>query len=435
VKLRRIALCLILAAGTAPAQTRKTSPRALPASAHKLVAIEVEGSHRYSPQEVIRASGLEPGKAATDSDFKRAVQVLGESGAFSSVSYDFHADPEGTKLKFQLQDSDKFVPARFDNFVWFSDQELQDYLRAHVPLYKGELPVGGDLAQQVSDALQALLIEHKVPGAAEFIRAGEDGGGVQALVFTNEQANVRVHSVSVSGVDLTLQDKLEPASSKLKGAQYSTETLHQLATQQLLPVLTSAGYLRASLGEPEPKVIEQDGDDCVVDVTFPVDLGRQYTLAGIEWAGNKVFGAEKLQSMVHLQAGAVVNRVQLANDLEDVKRLYGSKGYMGVKIDAAPQFDDSGGTVHYRLEVQEGEVYKMGDLDIRGLDRPTSDKIDLAWEMRSGDAYDTTYFKRRFVDQLKDVIDVGEWSVSMQEYPNQNDKTVDVTLHFAKRSR
>jgi len=64
---------------------------------------------------------------------------LGDTGAFSDVGYTFSYSGMGTKLEFQVVDADKFLPAHFEDFVWFSDQELHARLKRHVPLFNGEI--------------------------------------------------------------------------------------------------------------------------------------------------------------------------------------------------------------------------------------------------------------------------------------------------------
>ncbi len=152
--------CLSISAGLAQAP-RKLTPKDLPPSAFKLISIKTTGTKRYKSEEIIAATGLQIGQTVSEDDFKKAARLLGETGAFGDVLYSFQYSAEGTKLDLQVQDAERFVPARFDNLVWFSDQELLDQLHAQVPLFQGQLPVAGDLADQVSNALQALLILHK----------------------------------------------------------------------------------------------------------------------------------------------------------------------------------------------------------------------------------------------------------------------------------
>ena len=130
MRFRIIHLVLLLACcSLVSAQTRKPS-KPLPPSAFKLVSIKVTGTKRYSPDKIIAASGLQIGQTVSEDDFKLVSRHLGETGAFSDVAYAFQFSPEGTKLDLQLTDADRFVPAGFDNLVWFSDKELlNDYAR------------------------------------------------------------------------------------------------------------------------------------------------------------------------------------------------------------------------------------------------------------------------------------------------------------------
>src|SRR5271155_1340400 len=109
------------------AQTKSSAGagnRPLPSMSYKLIAVKVTGSKRFTSDEVGAASGLPVGTVAHEEDFKKAARQLGESGAFSNISYKFSYSEAGTKLEFQVTDADKFVPAHFADFVWFTDEDL-----------------------------------------------------------------------------------------------------------------------------------------------------------------------------------------------------------------------------------------------------------------------------------------------------------------------
>src|SRR5580704_1263588 len=127
-------------------QVNKSSSKALPSTAFKLISVQVKGAKRYKQDEVVAATGLELGQTVGEDDFKRAVQRLGDTGAFTEVAYSFQYSALGTKLELQVSENDQLVPARFDNLVWFTDQELRDKLQARLPLFQGQLPLAGNLA-------------------------------------------------------------------------------------------------------------------------------------------------------------------------------------------------------------------------------------------------------------------------------------------------
>src|SRR5271168_3502644 len=118
-------------------------PQSLPPSAYKLIAVKVTGSKRFTSEDIAAASGLPVGTVARDDDFKKAARQLGESGAFSNITYTFSYSAAGTKLEFQVADADKFIPVRFTDFVWFPEEDLLQKLHERIPLFKAELPING----------------------------------------------------------------------------------------------------------------------------------------------------------------------------------------------------------------------------------------------------------------------------------------------------
>jgi len=423
--------------GAAFAQApRKLAPKDLPPEAFKLIEIKTTGTKRYKPEEIVAASGLQIGQTASEDDFKKAARLLGDSGAFGDVQYSFSYSAEGTKLELQLQDAQQFVPVRFDNLVWFSDQELLDQAHAQVPLFQGQLPVGGDLADQVSTALQNLMIARNLQGRVDYLRAtaGEDGP-IEAFVFSVTGPRIQIRNVVFSGASAPELALLEGVAKKMQGADFSRSILRVQEDKDFLPIYLARGYLKAALGDAEAKVIQEGAHETSVDVTFAVDPGRQYKLDGVNIAGTKSLDAEALMALTHAQFDQPANAVQLDSDIVAMKKLYGTRGFMAAKIQPNPEFDDAASTVKYVLLIREGDVYTMGDLEIRGLDSHTTARLEDDWKLRGGDTYDSSYPKK-FLEQVnKEISLLGDWNTSVRESVNAEEKTVDVSLRFDPKSR
>jgi len=421
---------ILLAAGLAFGQARKPADKDLPPSAFKLVAVSVTGGERYKSEDVLAASGLEIGETVHEEDFKDAARRLGDSGAFREISYSFQYAPEGTKLQFQVQDAQAFVPARFENVVWFSDQELLDQIHQRVPLFRGQLPVNGGLADLVSEALQALLIEKSIQGSAEYVRAGPDNGPVEAFVFSVSGPRISVRNFDFHGADPGMLPLLQAAAQRIDVREYSRSALRTQGHKYLLPVYLARGYLKASFGDPQARVVESTADEATVDVSFAVDPGPQYVLSGIELAGNKVFSTETLRGLIHVPLNQPADVVQLARDLESMENLYGTRGFMAAKITSEHQMDDARRTLLCKITVSEGDVFTMGELDIRGVDSETTARLRNMWTIRNGEPYDSSYPERFAEQAYKQVALLKNSKADIHESPNPSDKTVDVTLRF-----
>jgi outer membrane protein assembly factor BamA len=435
VRLRYVLPLVLLFTVAATAQTRKLSAKELPPSAFKLIAVNVTGNQRYTPQEITDLAGLKLGQTVGDSDFKLAVQHLGDTGAFTDLAYSYQYSDQGTRLTLQVTENDKLVAARFDNIVWYSDKELLEKLHERVPLFHGQLPVAGNLADQVSDALQALLIERNVQGRVDYLRSAPENGPIDAIVYSIRGNDIRIRNMEFAGASAAERGPLQDAAKPLEGTDYSRTVLRVQEEKVFLPVYLERGYLKTSFGDAQAKVVAGTASPTLVDVTFPVDPGLQYKVSEVQISGQSAFPVSQLRPIIHLQTGQPANAVQLEEDLLAMRKLYGTKGYMAVTIHPDPEMDDTQSTVKYLIAIQEGAVYKMGELTIEGLDTQTTARLQEDWKLRGGDPYDASY-PRRFLDETnQELAGMGAWKISVHEAVDDKEKVVDLTLHYDPQSR
>jgi outer membrane protein assembly factor BamA len=408
----------------------------------KLIAITAAGSKRFTSADIAASSGLQIGFIAVDDDFKKAARRLAETGAFTDVSYTFSYSSEGTKLELQVTDSSKFLPAHFEDFVWFSDEEIQKRLHERLPLFHGDLPVSGSLPDLVSDVLQAMLVEDNIPGLVQYLRPSNRGGPTSLFIYSVSGVLIRVHNIEFSGAGADEQPLLEAAAKKLPDHEYTRTGLANFAQRELLQVYHAHGYLKAAFGTPSPKVVKlTPGDpslenhpdvpnEAFVDVTFPVTPGPQFKISAMEWVGNREFPTEKLQALVHARPGQVANTVQLADDLLEIKKLYGSRGYITATFKTEAALDDAASTVVLHMEVKEESVYHMGELQFRGLDNSLMAKLRAIWKLRPGDVYDLGYIDEFWPEADKLLPANFDWEHTVHLTANIRDKSVDVDIQY-----
>jgi len=446
MKVTLTTLFLVLCAGLSTSATgQSTTPKPIsqmPPSARQLIAIKVSGSKRYSEADIAAATGLQIGSAVSDDDFKKASRRLGDLGVFTDIAYNFSYSSAGTKLEFHVTDVAKFVPAYFEDFVWFSDDQLRKRIKEHAPLFDGELPIFGRLADEVSDVLQAMLVENSIPGHVEYQRVAKPDGPVDSIHYHVTDVLIRVRDIKFNGAAPADLPALEAAGRRLPELQYSRSRLNQLVQRQLLPVYFERGYLKAEFGDPQPEVVKQPAADneegprnqTVVDVTFAVKPGMQYKLKSLEWSGNHVFPTADLQKMVRAEPGRPANTIRLVDNIKDIQKLYGSRGFIAATIKSEEDFDDAAGTVAIRLVVSEGDIYHMGELEFRGLDNGLTAKLRSAWKLRPGEVFNAAYLSEYLPTAHNLLPSTLDWDVDSHVTANVRDKTVDVDLIYSVKA-
>jgi outer membrane protein assembly factor BamA len=441
-----LVFCVASLCGPAQTQVRPSgSAQPIPAADSRLIEIKVTGSKRFTQEEIAAATGLLRGATVDDTVFRKAARQLGETGAFNDISYSFSYSSAGTRLAFQVTDADKFVPARFTDFVWFSDRELIQKVHERIPLFSGELPTTGRLPDQVSDILQATLVENNIPGNVQYQRTAGPKGELASIDYNVANVTIRIHEVKFTGAEGPELAVLEPAARKLSGRDYSRTLLNSFIEHALLATYRERGYLKAACAAIQPKVVKAgaSGDDrgesdrhavTLVDVTLAVTPGIQYKLKGWDWSGNKNVKTDELQALLHAKPGQPANALQLEDDLHTVQQLYGSRGYVTATIKVDAHYDDADGTVAYQLAVTEGYLYRMGELAFRGIDNNLTARLRAAWKIRPGDVYDVTYLKD-FLPQARKLLPATiDWEVTPHVTAIARDKTVDVDLQYTAKA-
>jgi len=283
------------------------------ADSYHLVRILVRGSKRYTEADLVRATGLSLNSHVSSDDLKNVANRLGGSGAFSSVQYLFKPaiGTDGIEADFDLTDAPQFLPALFDNFVWFSSDELQTSLRNALPLYDGTLPTSGSLPEDVIAALSKLLASKNLPNQVSYMMQGEMGKPPKAFLYKVENANLNVGEINFSGANHLEPNLVKQTTAPLKSTEYLYSTAESFLRFRIGDLYLQRGFLKAVLTEIKPRAAQSGA----VDLDVTVNEGEQFRLASYMWTGNNSINSDELSRHLHLKTEEPVNALKLIEDL------------------------------------------------------------------------------------------------------------------------
>ncbi len=393
-----------------------------------VVKISVTGLSRYQEADVIAASGLRAGTQVTSDDLQAASDRLGASGAFASVEYRFIGVPTGVSVVFRVKESEEVVPAVFDNFVWFTREELIRKVRAEVPLFHGSLPLAGDMQEQVRAALERVLASQDLVGKVTLLPEAQLGDVVRGYLYRAEGAEVVVAAAGLEGVQQVDAAPLYELIQPLVGQAYRYGVLRDFGLS-FRPLYWKHGYLEAAFDEPRVRVTGREGARTSVAITFPVREGRPFRYAGMVWSGNTLFSADELSRKIELMPGQPADAIKLEYDLAKVRGLYGSRGYMGARLDTKPALGPTG-EARFEVAIEEGEVFRMGSLEIQApdLEGSTRARLRQTWKILTGAVYDSGYKKQYMVD-TRPLLPAGStWEFTYREELDDKNKVVNLLI-------
>ncbi|HEV7796698.1 MAG TPA: POTRA domain-containing protein [Pyrinomonadaceae bacterium] len=401
--------------------------------------IEFQGLQQITPDQALATSGLKPDQPFKVEEIDAAAQRLLDSGIFNQIGYRTRTVGNKVTITFQVEEArGGESPVVFDNFIWFTEEQLQDAVRREVPAFAGHAPNLGKTPEAITRALQQLLAEHKLPGTVTYLASSDLSGRVLGHVFSVTGVKLPICTFHFPGAKNISEAKLVGTAKEMADADYSSELVRAFAGMKLYAIYREAGQLRAKfaapMGLPDPKC--KNG----VDVTIPVDEGLIYSWGPADWSGANALTADQLNQILGAKPGEVANGLQFDKGVLAVMKAYGREGHLDVRVRPTPEFDDNARQVVYKIEVREGPQYRMGSLLFKGLTERDAKALRGAWRLRRGEIFDQGYLEDFFKSDLGNAMQrlfeerqaVGKPPPRVETHlnPNKETLTVDVTLEL-----
>lgn len=431
-----MACALLSLAPVAPRAAAQTA--AIPATS-VIGKLDFTGSKHFSGAEVAAEAGLKLGQAVSRQDLQNVANNLARLGVFERVGYRYTEIPgDRIAVQFTLEDAPT-VPVLFDNFPWFTDRELDTAIRQAVPLYHGTAPRGGAMIDEMTAALDKLLPGRGVSGKVEHTLLAQPFGDGMLMQFRVAGPSLLVGSLRYGDSLAQDSEKLRDRNPALLGKPFSRFRIEIFENEQVRPLYLATGHIRVRFGPPQARFT--GNPDLPISakkllVVLPIDPGPVFHLSGVAWTGDTVLAPAALSTLLNVKPGDLADGMKLQAGWERIEREYRHRGYLDVKLDWQPSFDNASAAVSYHVAVTEGPQYHMGKLVITGLSLEAQDALRLRWELRPGQVFDGTYFdsmltrierptRQIFGDMPVHYSKMGHW---LRTHPKT--RTVDVLLDF-----
>ena len=137
-----------------------------------------------------------------------------------------------------------------------------------------------------------------------------------------------------------------------------------------------------------------------------------------------------------MKPGDIADGLKIESLWRKIESEYTRHGYLNVKLNPQPQFDDAAHRVSYRVNIVEGPQYRMGEMVVTGLSLDAEKKLRQVWLIAPGAVFDASYFERLAKELARPSVEIfGEMPVHYTQFghflrPDTDKHTVDVLLDF-----
>ena len=95
-------------------------------------------------------------------------------------------------------------------------------------------------------------------------------------------------------------------------------------------------------------------------VVQALEEGRRYRLGDLRVVDMKAFPESRLRDLFPIQRGVIFSRETIAGGLENLRRLYGSEGYVNFAAVPNTEFDETQASINLLVDIDEGASFPLG---------------------------------------------------------------------------
>lgn len=335
-----------------------------------VTAVEFTGLKRTSKVLVEDLARVRPGDTLDPASLDAAVTRLLRSGRFLSATYDVQDHGDGVAVVFKLHEQGVITAIRIEGNARFSNRQLLDEIGVKIGA-----PVDWFA---VRDGQDAIATRYHQAGFGDVVvtfdrEQVQDNG---ELVYTIEEGpEVRIEKVLFEGNTaftdgvLARQVTTKPKLWIFRAGLFDKDRV-ETDVAALQNYYRDRGYLDARVGYRREAGGRQGG----LIVVFTIEEGTKYAIEGIEFHGSTVFSVQEFNAMIVSAVGDTVKRQQIDADAQSIRSRYWELGYINAVVRPVRVFSERPGLVRVTMEIEEGERFRVGRVEVRGNLR-TQDKV------------------------------------------------------------
>ncbi len=389
----------------------KDSPKTGTATQQQLVeSVDIQGNRRLKDDDLLYYIKTRPGDVFNKAQLERDLQELLSLNFFDKVKTRVLTEEGvrgGVNVIFEVAELPIIRDLQFEGLKAVPESEiLKAFREQRVGISKESIynPVN---AQKGIRVIREQLASKGYPNAKVTVKDEEVSATSTAVTFVVEQGyRSRIVEIEFEGNSVFKDGELRGAMqyvretgliSRFKGQDIlDLRKLQADLQRNVLSYMFSKGYFQARIGEPQvvglgykrtgfpilssfPIPLVTSKDD-TLKIIVPITEGRVFRVGDLKVEGNSIFSEQQILSGVGLRKGEIVDGKRLQTAVyEDLKKAYGSQGFVLYNAEFDPTFKDNPanpneGIVDITITIDEGKQFRLRRLEFTG-NTFTRDKI------------------------------------------------------------
>jgi len=444
------------------------SPAPQVSAARKVESIEVFGNRRI-PQETIKYNiQTKAGDTLNPDVIRRDIKTLYAQGYFDDIRVDEKEGKNGgVILVFTVQEKRLIRSIDFTGINTISKSDILDKLKERKIGISQESPYDPSRIRRVEGAIKAMLAEKGHQDATVDTETEDVPPNSIKLTFkVNEGPAVKVDRIAIEGNkvfsarELKRQMKLIKEVSLLttftgKNTYYDLKLADDITRIRMY--YADHGYVRANILDPVVETQSKMVSRTLPLIKPPFPLGvplpfwkkkvnryyitlkieenDQYKVGEVKVTGAKAFDENFIKAVMGFVPGQVFNESLLRKGFDNLKKLYGSRGYVNFTPLPIQDIDEQNKLVNLTINVDEDRQFTVNRIAFTG-NTTTRDKVIRREVMvNEGEVFNSSLWDLSLLrlNQLGYFEEIKTEDAEVK--PSPTESTIDINLKVKERGR
>ncbi len=217
-------------------------------------------------------------------------------------------------------------------------------------------------------------------------------------------------------------------------------------TERVRRALQDRGYFRAGVADPITHIRNEGGLSFFtfrprqgkrIDIRIPVEEGQRYRLGGVTFTGNAhVQNVKALRAQFPTKDGEWFNATAVGKGLDNLRKAYGSLGYINFTAVPTPRIDDAKHQVFLDIDIDEGKPFTVSRIEFQGNTITRDRVIRRELLIEEGAPYNSNLWETSLLrlNQL-DYFDPLKVDQDTETHPDHENGTVSLLLKVHEKGK
>jgi len=423
--------------------------------------IRVIGNRRIPRETVLARLFTHPGDTYDPATIERDFNSLWNTGYFENLQIAREDTPKGIVLDIIVKEKPTIREINYKGLNSVSTSDVLDrFKKEHVTGFSVESPYDPTRLARAIDVIRALLAEH----GHQFATVKPEiktipPSSVEVNFIIKEGPTVKVGNITFTGNHAVGSRDLRAAMRNLRpigiphsiflenifARTYDASKLEE-DTERVRRALQDRGYFRATVNDPTTHIRNEGGLSFFtfrprqgkrIDIRIPVDEGPRYRLGGVTFTGNaNVKNVKALRAQFPTKDGELFNATAIGKGLDNLRKAYGSLGYINFTAVPTPRVDDAKHLVYLDIDIDEGKAFTVSRIEFQGNTITRDRVIRRELLIEEGQPYNSNLWEQSLLrlNQL-DYFDALKVDQDTETHPDNENGTVSLLLKVHEKGK